>query len=147
MSAKAPDGRVNMNSGRLTATWTNETVIGLASRLVIIQPEAVSNMAVPTFDNRLALHMTVNAIYPKAPHRDPTDCGGLADELSSATKQVSMGGVHGEPTERFLRRPANRSYRDLLKGAAHKLRSTRSQANDRIRSRCLEPNVREGCFF
>ena len=53
-SAKAPAGRVNRNSGKLTATWTRDTVIGLASRLVISQPDAVSNMAVPTFDMTLA---------------------------------------------------------------------------------------------
>src|SRR5271154_2800353 len=69
-SAKAPDGRVNRNSGRLTATWTKDTIIGLASRLVISQPDAVSNMAVPTFDKTLAVHMTVNATEPKAPQRD-----------------------------------------------------------------------------
>src|SRR5208283_2228834 len=61
-SARAPAGRVNRNRGKLTATWTRDTVIGLASRLVISQPDAVSNMAVPTFDRTLAVHITVNAI-------------------------------------------------------------------------------------
>ena len=37
-SARAPAGRVSRNKGRLTATWTRDTVIGLASRLVINQP-------------------------------------------------------------------------------------------------------------
>jgi hypothetical protein len=49
-SAKAPEGRVNRNNGRLTATCTRDTVIGLASRLVINQPDAVSNIAVPRFE-------------------------------------------------------------------------------------------------
>ena len=66
-SAKAPAGRVNRNSGRLTATWTRDTIIGLASRLVISQPDAVSNMAVPTFDMTLAVHMTVNAKSRRPP--------------------------------------------------------------------------------
>src|ERR1700678_776802 len=41
-SAKAPEGRGNRNNGRLTATCTRDTVIGLASTLVINQPDGVS---------------------------------------------------------------------------------------------------------
>ena len=69
-SAKAPEGRVNRNNGRLTATCTRDTVIGLASRLVINQPDAVSNIAVPTFETKLAVHITVNARCPNGPHRE-----------------------------------------------------------------------------
>src|SRR5580692_5363828 len=57
-SASAPAGKVKRNKGRLTATCTRDTIIGLGSMLVINQPEAVSNIAVPTFDMTLTLHMT-----------------------------------------------------------------------------------------
>ena len=60
-SANAPAGKVNKNSGRLIATWTKDTVIGSALRPVVSQPDAVSNIAVPTFDTTLAVPMTVNA--------------------------------------------------------------------------------------
>src|SRR5271165_2048775 len=69
-SASAPAGSVNKNRGKLTATWTRDAVIGLASRLVISHPDAVSNIAVPTFDRTLAVHMTVNATELNAPHRE-----------------------------------------------------------------------------
>ena len=69
-SAKAPEGRVNRNNGRLTATCTRDTVIGLASRLVINQPDAVSNIAVPTFETKLAVHITVKARWLNGPHRE-----------------------------------------------------------------------------
>src|SRR5271165_3881007 len=88
-SAKAPAGRVNRNSGRLTATWTRDTMIGLASRLVISQPDAVSNMAVPTFDMTLAVHMTVNVTWLKGPHREGTGWVGAAEELRFALTLVS----------------------------------------------------------
>ena len=87
-SASAPDGRVNRNSGRLTATCTKDTIIGLASRLVISQPDAVSNMAVPTFDRTLAVHMTVNAIEPKAPQREGAGCATLAERFWFALKVI-----------------------------------------------------------
>src|SRR5277367_3608248 len=89
-SAKAPDGRVNRNSGRLTATWTRDTIIGLASRLVISQPDAVSNMAVPTFDKTLAVHMTVNATEPNAPQRE--DSGRIVEGFWFAPKFVCSRG-------------------------------------------------------
>jgi hypothetical protein len=60
-SASAPAGKVKRNNGRLTATCTSETVIGLGSMVVINQPDAVSNLAVPTFEITLTLHMTVKA--------------------------------------------------------------------------------------
>src|SRR5271157_357333 len=88
-SAKAPAGSVNRNNGRLTATWTRDTMIGLASRLVISQPDAVSNMAVPTFDMTLAVHMTVNATWLKGPHREGTGWVGAAEELRFALTLVS----------------------------------------------------------
>src|SRR5271169_2774359 len=95
-SAKAPDGRVNRNSGRLTVTWTRDTIIGLASRLVISQPDAVSNMAVPTFDKTLAVHMTVNATEPKAPQRDGADSATVAEGFWFALKFVHYLGRYAE---------------------------------------------------
>ena len=95
-SAKAPDGRVNRNSGRLTATWTRDTIIGFASRLVISQPDAVSNMAVPTFDRTLAVHMTVNATEPKAPQREGAGPATVADGFWFALKFVYFLGRYAE---------------------------------------------------
>src|SRR5271166_3206450 len=80
-SARAPAGRVNRNKGKLTATWTRDTVTGLASRLVISQPDAVSNIAVPMFDRTLAVHMTVNATELNAPQREGTGAVTVREEL------------------------------------------------------------------
>src|SRR5208337_4065689 len=66
-----------------------DTMIGLASRLVISQPDAVSNMAVPTFDMTLAVHMTVNTTWLKGPHREGTGWVGAAEELRFALTLVS----------------------------------------------------------
>ena len=89
MRARAPAGRVSRNKGRLTATWTRDTVIGLASRLVINQPDAVSNIAVPTFDNTLAVHMTVNTTEPKGPRREGAGSIGTAGALRFVSKFLS----------------------------------------------------------
>src|SRR5208337_4880764 len=88
-SARAPAGRVNRNRGKLTATWTRDTVIGLASRLVISQPDAVSNMAVPTFDRTLAVQITVNATELNAPQRERAGAATVAEEVWFAPKLVS----------------------------------------------------------
>jgi hypothetical protein len=37
---------------------------------VINQPDAVSNIAVPTFETKLAVHITVKARCPNGPHRE-----------------------------------------------------------------------------
>ncbi len=58
---------MNRNNGRLVATCTSETVIGSALRLVMNQPEAVSNIAMPTFEIMLADQMTAKAAWPNAP--------------------------------------------------------------------------------
>ncbi len=52
-------------------------------------PDAVSNMAVPTFDRTLAVHMTVNATELNAPHREGAGCAGAADEVRSSFKLPS----------------------------------------------------------
>jgi integrase len=89
-SAKAPEGRVNRNNGRLTTTCTRDTVIGLASRLVINQPDAVSNIAVPTFETRLVVHITVKARRLNGPHRERAGAVGAAAVVRSALKQISL---------------------------------------------------------
>jgi hypothetical protein len=96
-SAKAPEGRVNRNNGRLTATYTRDTVIGLASRLVINQPDAVSNIAVPTFETKLAVHITVNARCPNGPHREGAGSVGGAAVVRSALKRTSRRGIRAPP--------------------------------------------------
>src|ERR1700722_10370059 len=88
-SAKAPEGRVNRNNGRLTATCTRDTVMGLASRLVINQPDAVSNIAVPTFETKLAVHITVNARCPNGPHREGAGSVVAAASVRSEPKRIS----------------------------------------------------------
>jgi hypothetical protein len=72
-SASAPAGNVKRNNGRLTATWTRETIIGLGSMLVINQPDAVSNIAVPMLETTLTLQMTTKARWLNAPHGDGLD--------------------------------------------------------------------------
>ncbi len=56
---------------------------------MISQPDAVSNMAVPTFDRRLAVHITVNATELNAPQREGADCASAAGEVRSALKLPS----------------------------------------------------------
>jgi hypothetical protein len=69
-SASAPAGKVKRNKGGLTATCTRETINGFGSMLVINQPDAVSNIAVPTSETTLTLHMTVKAKWLNGPQRD-----------------------------------------------------------------------------
>jgi hypothetical protein len=45
-------------------------------------------MAVPTFDRRLAVHMTVNATEPKAPQREGAGPATAAEGLWFALKFV-----------------------------------------------------------
>ena len=49
----------------------------------------MSNMAVPTFDMTLAVHMSVNATWLKVPHREGTGWVGAAEELRFALTLVS----------------------------------------------------------
>ncbi len=57
-------------------------------QLVISQPEAVSNMAVPTFDRTLAVQMTVKATELKAPQREGVGGTAVTEELGFARKSV-----------------------------------------------------------
>ena len=45
--------------------------------LVINQPYAVSNIAVPMLDNKLTVHMTVKARWLKGPQRDGAGSAGV----------------------------------------------------------------------
>jgi hypothetical protein len=83
MSVSAPAGSVNRNNGRLVATWTRETTKGSALRFVMNQPDAVSNIAMPTFEITLADQMTVNAEWPNAPHRVGPGSASASDEVTS----------------------------------------------------------------
>ena len=92
-SASAPAGKVNRNNGRLTATWTSDTASGLALRLVISQPDAVSNIAVPTFENDARRPDHGESHMPNAPH-----CEGAraaAGGFASTLKPVSLAGGPG----------------------------------------------------
>jgi hypothetical protein len=72
-------------------------VMGLASRLVINQPEAVSNIAVPTFETKLAVHITVNARCPNGPHREGAGSVGAAAVVVSAPKRISRRSIRAAP--------------------------------------------------
>jgi hypothetical protein len=108
-SAKAPEGRVNRNNGRLTATCTRDTVTGLASRLVINQPDAVSNIAVPTFETKLAVHITVNARCPNGPHREGAGSVGTAAVFRSAPNRISRRRIR-RPQKRLVNQPRSALY-------------------------------------
>src|SRR3984885_14555750 len=68
-SVSAPAGKVRRKSGRVVATCTAETSLGLGLRLVIIQAEPVSNIASPTPDSEGGVGMTMNAELPSRPQR------------------------------------------------------------------------------
>jgi hypothetical protein len=72
-------------------------VIGLASRLVINQPEAVSNIAVPTFETKLAVHITVNAKWLNGPHREGVGAAGAAAVVTSEPKRISRRRIRAPP--------------------------------------------------
>ena len=90
-------GQRERNNVRLTATCTRDTVIGLASRLVINQPDAVSNIAVPTFETRLAVRITVKARWMNGPQREGAGVVGAAAVVGSALKQISRRRTRAPP--------------------------------------------------
>jgi len=81
----------------------------LASRLVINQPDAVSNIAVPTFETKLAVHITVNARCPNGPHREGVGAAGAAAVVRSAPKRISRRGIRA-PGKRLVNQPRNTFY-------------------------------------
>jgi hypothetical protein len=90
-------GQRERNNVRLTATCTRDTVIGLASRLVINQPDAVSNIAVPTFETRLGVRITVKARWMNGPQREGAGVVGAAAVVGSALKQISRRRTRAPP--------------------------------------------------
>src|ERR1700722_7930071 len=84
-SASAPAGRVKRKSGSETATWTSDTASGLALRLVIIQPEPVSNTAVPRLETTLAVQIAVKAAWLNAPQRSGGSTGAAVESVPTLT--------------------------------------------------------------
>src|ERR1700677_429534 len=82
ISTSAPAGMANRNIGRLLATCTSDTVNGLASRLVISQPDATLNTQPPMLETTVATQMTVNARWPNGAQADAAACGGEGAEGS-----------------------------------------------------------------
>jgi hypothetical protein len=58
---------------------------------VINQPDAVSNIAVPTFETKLAVHITVNARCPNGPHREGAGSVGAAAVVRSEPVMTFSG--------------------------------------------------------
>jgi hypothetical protein len=76
MSARAPAGRANRNSGRAAATCTSDTTEGLGSSSVISQPAAVSCIHEPIFEMTVATQ-----IQAKAALRNGLQGDGLISRL------------------------------------------------------------------
>lgn len=70
MSASTPAGSAKRNMGRLDATWISDTVIGLASRPVISQPDAALYIQVPMFETTVAVHMIAKVRWRNADQKD-----------------------------------------------------------------------------
>ena len=85
-SVSAPAGKVKRNKGKVVAIWTAETILGLGLRLVISQPEPVSNIANPTLEREVAARMTTKAELPNTPQRDSALNGVSGLTLSSLVK-------------------------------------------------------------
>ena len=60
---------------------------------MINQPDAVSNIAVPTFETRLAVHITVNARWLNDPHREGAGSGGATAVVISALNRNPRRGI------------------------------------------------------
>jgi hypothetical protein len=57
----------------------------------------VSNIAVPTFETKLAVHITVNARCPNGPHREGVGAAGAAAVVRSALKRISRRRTRAPP--------------------------------------------------
>ena len=83
-------------------------------RLVIIQPEAVSNTALPRLATTLAAHIAVKAMWPKAPHRlDAEGVGAkgvFASTLSASLLQQKLSRLE-LPCHSAYRRPPPQNAR------------------------------------
>src|ERR1700735_1791195 len=85
-SVSAPAGKVRRKSGKVVATWTAETSLGLGLRLVIIQAEPVSNIANPTLESDVAMRMTMNAGLLSRPEGGSALDGAFGSRFSSVVK-------------------------------------------------------------
>src|ERR1700677_1514129 len=85
-SVSAPAGKVRRKSGKVVATWTAETSLGLGLRLVIIQAEPVSNIANPTPESEVATRMTMKAELPSRPQRGSALDGVFGSRFDSVVK-------------------------------------------------------------
>src|SRR5436305_15130008 len=70
MSASAPAGMANRNSGSVVATCTIETMNGSGLRLVISHPEAALYIQVPTFAMTVAVHSTTKFGWRNGDHEE-----------------------------------------------------------------------------
>src|SRR6202453_742878 len=85
-SVSAPAGKVRRKSGKVVATWTAETSLGLGLRLVIIQAGPVSNIANPTLESDVATRMTMKVELPSRPQRDSALDGAFGSRFNSVVK-------------------------------------------------------------
>src|SRR5580704_15343276 len=94
-SASTPAGSVNRNIGRLLATSTMETERGSASRLVMSQDEAVSDIATPVSEQVVATQITENGRCEKAPQGEWLDSTASevkrSPSLGRSTKAARLG--------------------------------------------------------
>src|SRR6202034_2403827 len=85
-SVSVPAGKVRRKSGKVVATWTAETSLGLGLRLVIVQAEPVSNIANPTLESEVATRMTMKAELPSRPQRGSALDGVFGSRFTSVVK-------------------------------------------------------------
>src|SRR5580693_5865134 len=71
MSASAPAGNANRNTGSVVAVCTNATTKGSGSRLVMSQPDAALYIQPPTLETRVAVQITTKTGWWKAAANDP----------------------------------------------------------------------------
>ncbi len=60
ISARAPAGSANRNSGRLFATWTSDTMSGSAFKLVMSHAAAALYIQEPMFETTVTIHRYLN---------------------------------------------------------------------------------------
>ena len=71
MSASAPAGNANRNTGSVVAVCTNATTKGSGLRLVISQPDAALYIQPPTLETRVAVQITAKTGWRNAAANDP----------------------------------------------------------------------------
>src|SRR5579871_1596125 len=71
MSASAPAGSANRNTGSVLAVCTKATTRGSGSRLVISQPDAALYIQLPTLETSVAVQITTKTGCRNAADGDP----------------------------------------------------------------------------